>query len=785
MNRKTNAGPKTPHAQLSATSTASRLLQRKCACGSEQCQGTRCLSDEQKKQRHPLQRKSSTSNAPLLAGDFTRTPTANRSPANTLSPPQTTPENQHAKPEILLLFGGLWDHTRPLGLSDGPVEKHLFPKLLEQHTGVTYWEWTDEDRAIDYVKRSVSRDTPIEIVGHSYGGDTGIEVANALKADGFLVTRVTTLDAVSWWKDKPDKGIRWINAYVSGIHGISDVVATVGGHYGEQESAENIQLDDGTEHAQARTLYQAVGEYLQFDEYVNRTLARKKASDQAMGEVPPIVYDVLRSPGQPLDIDTRSFFEPRFGQDFSSVRVHTDSQAAQSASAVNALAYTVGSDLVFASGQFDPRSKSGRQLLAHELTHVVQQSQSAASLQSKITHDSQGSSAEREAEAAEQAVLSDIPSPVAVPDNLATANSLSGYDSPSQNMTYISQRRHISSVLQRHSNNNPKTKLPSIVTMAQFIDLVRRVEASNKGMNALQIAQMIMRTKYHSRGFNYLLPSSAGGKPVSAGGTVTSNDITTLSKEFVVTLPQGAQADPSHVIVGIVAGAETKEAGSAQADNDFDEILETLVDVIPEGLSQRDIATWVGDIAQAAAAWQLACPLSGGSALKQDYLNKYAPESDLIADIDGVVMSSRSNKLGFAFNPNATLSSNLMRYYFPTKAREGKQGRFHIFCAIEGFALKPDNTTLSDKAKTSIDKRVRLNTEWFMKNKPDIVLECKLTPIFTNLMSTQETEFPIVNPGLQYSEKTFKAWATRANDWHWFADQFKNFVQQNLKSEGP
>lgn len=88
---------------------------------------------------------------------------------------------------------------------------------------------------------------------------------------------------------------------------------------------------------------------------------------------PPIVHEVLRSPGQHLDAATRAFFEPRFGTDFSDVRVHTDSAASKSAIAVNARAYTAGKNVVFASGQYTPRSHAGQRLLAHELVHVVQQ----------------------------------------------------------------------------------------------------------------------------------------------------------------------------------------------------------------------------------------------------------------------------------------------------------------------------------------------------------------------------------------------------------------------------
>jgi hypothetical protein len=82
----------------------------------------------------------------------------------------------------------------------------------------------------------------------------------------------------------------------------------------------------------------------------------------------------LHSSGRLLPDTSRSFFEPRFGQDFSNVRIHTDSVAAKSAQSINALAYTTGNNIVFNSGQFSPESDSGKRLMAHELTHVIQQS---------------------------------------------------------------------------------------------------------------------------------------------------------------------------------------------------------------------------------------------------------------------------------------------------------------------------------------------------------------------------------------------------------------------------
>ena len=104
-----------------------------------------------------------------------------------------------------------------------------------------------------------------------------------------------------------------------------------------------------------------------------KKLQRKVSGAAEMGYAPAIVHDVLRSPGTPLDNATRSFFEPRFGVDFSNVRIHSDARAAESARSVGALAYTVGDDVVFGSGQYAPHSATGGKLLAHELTHVAQQ----------------------------------------------------------------------------------------------------------------------------------------------------------------------------------------------------------------------------------------------------------------------------------------------------------------------------------------------------------------------------------------------------------------------------
>ncbi len=95
---------------------------------------------------------------------------------------------------------------------------------------------------------------------------------------------------------------------------------------------------------------------------------------------------MIRGGGKPLSESERIYFEPRFGRDFSQVRVHTDTRAANSARAVNARAFTTGRDVVFGAGQYAPGTGEGRKLMAHELTHVVQQTHGNRYVQRVVDH---------------------------------------------------------------------------------------------------------------------------------------------------------------------------------------------------------------------------------------------------------------------------------------------------------------------------------------------------------------------------------------------------------------
>ncbi len=131
---------------------------------------------------------------------------------------------------------------------------------------------------------------------------------------------------------------------------------------------------------------------------------QKRLPRQARAAVPdlapPIVHDVLRASGRPLEGPVRAAMEARLGHDFSQVRVHTDTRAAESARAVDALAYTVGRDVVFDQGRFAPASGEGMRLLAHELAHVKQQAPVGGQHPAELRVAAGGDRSEAEAEAA-------------------------------------------------------------------------------------------------------------------------------------------------------------------------------------------------------------------------------------------------------------------------------------------------------------------------------------------------------------------------------------------------
>jgi hypothetical protein len=184
-----------------------------------------------------------------------------------------------------------------------------------------------------------------------------------------------------------------------------------------------------------------------------------------LNRIPASVDQVLHSPGRPLNKETRAFFEPRLGHDFSQVRVHTDGKSAESARAVNALAYTVGSDLVFGEGRYAAATPAGRRLLGHELSHVVQQggASNGRLLQGTPTINEPGDSFEHEADAAAERVMVGAPAPgLLTSSGLAIQRQTPGGDAekkpPEKKEAGEVITEGLKTVAEQAADNNPQVK---------------------------------------------------------------------------------------------------------------------------------------------------------------------------------------------------------------------------------------------------------------------------------------------------------------------------------------
>ncbi len=275
---------------------------------------------------------------------------------------------------------------------------------------------------------------------------------------------------------------------------------------------------------------------------------KKKVQRKPSGHTTPVTTDAvsqtLKSPGKPLNKDTRSFMEHRFGFDFSQVRIHDHAQANESAAKINALAYTHQQNIVFAGGQYQPYTQSGRKLLAHELTHTLQQSGSAVKRKGE-TGSVQSSSA--------RFIVDDDMSPaegVMTKSNyLSTLNDAvcATVDQELKGTAYSSDNcPYIRSIFARQANNTPaqieqlaaryEPKTAFAQSAAEMIELilVRVRVAVNQWKQRKSLADV-------SGDVMGMLAESSVGAPVS-GGAGKSDSLQFKSKSGTANNTQSPQA---------------------------------------------------------------------------------------------------------------------------------------------------------------------------------------------------------------------------------------------------
>lgn len=312
-----------------------------------------------------------------------------------------------------------------------------------------------------------------------------------------------------------------------------------------------------------------------------------ESGDLEQTAAPPIVQEVLRSPGQPLDAATRAFMEPRFGHDFSQVRVHADARAAESAQAVSAFAYTVGRHIVFGEGQHSPSSATGQQLLAHELAHVTQQEE-------------------------QNRIPSRLPLARQEWGNESEAERLSGQTfNAAQGPHPMQTRRAATPQLQRQPTsrdlNRPGAKWPfgpitkhkiaqhDLSTYILWVKEVERAIGPDKQV-VLQRLRRLYYSKYSGAAgaeFDRVIADQgvlSSGNPPLDTQTISATALDGLYETNVLRLPDGTLIDVSHVL----AGLDLKTSGTTfKAD-----VAEAAYNV-----SWLGVVTWTGDLASWFIKW--------------------------------------------------------------------------------------------------------------------------------------------------------------------------------------
>lgn len=432
---------------------------------------------------------------------------------------------------------------------------------------------------------------------------------------------------------------------------------------------------------------------------------------------PPIVHEVLDAPGQPIDELTRRNMETRFVHDFSQVRLHTDADAAASAAAVGAAAYTVGRHVVFGPNQFDPATGSGRTLLAHELAHVAQQSPAppptGAPLRINDPHDASEHHA-RTAAARAVAGLAPVAAPIPAPARPTLQRDLGSNAPPTQ------------------SRSDPN----AIIPIADLIRYVEAVEAAHPREPKAEIISRIRNQYYGDFKFQQLIPGATTSDiqivPTGAGAAVSKvprkitsrigkeahqhltahADENPTATEFgdnpspYVQLVNGELIDLGHLVLALDAldyptkGEPIPPEGQRGG---FDFAAWAANAPFSEfGVPNSDPAGWVADLGLA-SVWMTqheteGAARSGAPEKKLDHpdLDRYyqmsAPDQDLLGDMDAI---------GVFHQPTGraaeTLSQALRAYYLgapPTHpAAVGR--RWRMFCDHFGFTYHRAGTTIS------------------------------------------------------------------------------------------
>jgi hypothetical protein len=402
---------------------------------------------------------------------------------------------------------------------------------------------------------------------------------------------------------------------------------------------------------------------------------------------PRAVHEVLSRPGRALDPPDLVAWGARFGHDFSAVRVHDDADAHRSARAVGANAYTVGSDIVFGAGRYTPSTATGRRLLAHELTHVVQQSGAAAAT-GPIPVGNPADPAEERAHRHADAPGS------AAPVGRSPLMLQGDFGAPHPHLGGLQGK-------------------DAVIPVARFIADVEEVERANPDDTPRDVLSRI-RVQYYGANslrdiaaFDQLIPESTAFDLVTTILPMGDMDMTVVPRSLgavspdatnrllahadenrpgdnpspYLLLPDGQRVDVGHVLLSMDALLHPR---TASPYTDY-------------GVPNIDPAGWVADVG-IASVWLThveegdphpGAPANAPPPSVEAYFRLSAPDEDLLGDIDAFRLQQN-----FSAQPS-TLSAALRTFYLGgAGGTPGTETRYQTFCARAGLTYRRSGSTI-------------------------------------------------------------------------------------------
>ncbi len=328
----------------------------------------------------------------------------------------------------------------------------------------------------------------------------------------------------------------------------------------------------------------------------------RKAADSSPPHASNRVLDtVKRSPGHPLDAATRAFFEPRFGRDLSSVRIHSDAAAAASARSIQAHAYAAGDDLVFDTGRFAPETQEGRRLLAHELTHVLQQ----GSAIDVVRRDADGGTSDPTA-VAQPTVVDRVIAALQEPQENGVGNYTEAYSILNglwmvdmlQQIEQLRARGDFDLLKQNDPGNFPRVAVAIAAVAAKGTPTAAQFPAKNPSFSAIEEQQQHEVATFLGLPWPIPQTASTGGEQGPTNGEILTGVLAGAAVVgavvFFIAFPEALP------ILAIIVSTSTADVAAATAiDAGATVAVELVVDAAAVGGEEAAVTTVLGETATA------------------------------------------------------------------------------------------------------------------------------------------------------------------------------------------